>query len=342
MKPIQSFALTLALFAATASVHAESTPLPSEAPLLSEESVVGTVSGKEVRLSEIENRKINELRIQLHDALQEAFIRHAVSQLSGSSADYPAAAPVTVTQEQIENFYTKNNLQSRGPLEQLAPAIREYMEGMGKARQDIQTYQRAAIKGDITSRLIKPREMLLKLSVDSAFMRGNDKAGVMVMEFSDYQCPFCKRAQATIRDMIEIYGDRVGFGYRHFPLAFHKEADDAAIAAECARDQGGFEAMHEVLFSQPDNLFREELKAIAKRVGLKDLDRFNNCLDNDTYAARVANDMAVGQSLGISGTPGFIIGYHNPDKGTLEGELISGAQPADVFIKAIEKYLQGR
>jgi len=336
MKPIKIVALTLALFAGSTPLHAATDAL------LTEESVIGTVSGKEIRLSDIEDQKINELRIQLHDALQEAFIQHAVTQLGASSADYKPAAPAQITDEQVTAFYQKNNLQSRGSLEQLSPMIREYMEGMAKARSDIQLYQRAAVQGDITTRLIKPKEMLLNLPVASAFVRGNQKADVMVMEFSDYQCPFCKRAQSTIKDLIEQYGDRVAFGYRHFPLAFHKEADDAALAVECARDQGGFEQMHEILFSQPDNLFRPELKAIAKRINLNDLEQFNSCLDKDQYADRIANDIAAGQAVGITGTPGFIIGYYDSAAGTLEGELISGAQPANVFIAAIEKYLQGR
>ncbi|WP_428604977.1 DsbA family protein [Sedimenticola sp.] len=336
MKPIRIHLLTLTLLLSTPLLHA--------APdvLLSESSVVGTVSGKDVLLSDIENQKINELRIQLHDALQEAFIQHAVGQLTSDSSAYQLPAPVVINDDQIESFYMKNNLQGRGSLEKLGPMIREYMEGMAKARGQIQLYQRATLQGDVTSRLVKPKEMLLKLSVDSAYIRGNDKAQVMVMEFSDFQCPFCKRAQATVKQLIEQYGDQVAFGYRHFPLAFHKEADDAAIAVECARDQGGFEAMHDILFSQPDNLSRTALKAVAKRVKLKDLEQFDNCLDKDTYADRVANDMAAGQSVGITGTPGFIVGFHNPDNGTLEGELISGAQPANVFVSAIEKYLKGR
>lgn len=335
MKPIKIVALTLALFAGSTALHAATDAL------LTEESVIGTVSGKEIRLSDIEDQKINELRIQLHDALQEAFIQHAVTQLSADSPDYRPAAPAPVTDEQVTAFYQQNNLQSRGSLEQMGPMIREYMEGMSKARSDIQIYQRAAIRGDITSRLIKPKEMLLNLPVATAFIRGNEKANVMVMEFSDYQCPFCKRAQGTIKDLVEQYGDRVAFGYRHFPLAFHQEADDAAFAVECARDQGGFEAMHEILFNQSD-LSRSNLKEIAKQINLKDLEQFNSCLDKDQYADRIANDMAAGQAVGISGTPGFIIGYYNPDNGSVEGELISGAQPANVFVSAIEKYLQGR
>lgn len=336
MKSIKLFALTLALFAC-------STPLLA-APdaLLTEESVVGTVSGKEIRLSDIEDRKINELRIQLHEALQEAFIKHVVAQLTATgSADYPAPPPAQISDELVESFYLKNNLQNRGSLEQLSPMIKEYMEGMAKARSDFDIYQRASVKGDITSRLRKPKEMLLNLPADTAFVRGNQKAGVMLMEFSDYQCPYCKRAQSTIKSLVKQYGDRVAFGYRHFPLAFHTEADDAAFAVECAREQGGFEAMHEVLFDQSD-LSRPRLKEIAKQIKLKDLAQFNSCLDKDKYAGRIANDMAAGQAVGITGTPGFIIGYYNPETGTVEGELLSGAQPANVFIAAIEKYLQGR
>ncbi|TVO73436.1 DsbA family protein [Sedimenticola selenatireducens] len=333
MKPFKLFAITLTLFSFSLSnlVAADS--------LLTEQSVIGTVDGKEVRLSDIEDQKINELRIQLHDALQEAFIRQAVKQLTETSGDYKLAPSTVITDEQVETFYLKNNLQSRGSMDQLGPMIREYMEGMDKARSEIELYQRASSKGDIVSNLSKPQEMLLKLPVETAFLRGNDKARVMVMEFSDYQCPFCKRAQSTVKALIEQYNDRVAFGYRHFPLAFHKEADEASNAVECARDQGGFEAMHEILFNQPDQLFPDQLKAVAKQIELKDLEKFNNCLDNNTYSARVSRDMAVGQSVGITGTPGFIIGFHNPADGTLEGELISGAQPATVFIAAIEKYL---
>lgn len=336
MKPFKLFAITLTLISFSIP------NLSAADSLLTEQSVIGTAGGKEIRLSDIEDKKINELRIQLHDALQEAFIRQAVKQLTESSGDYKPAPPAVITDEQVEAFYLKNNLQSRGPMDQLGPMIREYMAGMDKARSETNIYQRASSKGDIISNLSKPLEMLLKLPVETAFLRGNSKAQVMVLEFSDFQCPFCKRAQSTIKALIEQYGDRVAFGYRHFPLAFHKEADEAANAVECARDQGGFEAMHDALFSQPDQLFPDQLKAVAKQIGLKDLERFNSCLDNNTYSSRVSRDIEVGKSAGITGTPGFIIGFHNPADGTLEGELISGAQPATVFIAAIEKYLKGR
>ncbi|WP_052761074.1 DsbA family protein [Sedimenticola thiotaurini] len=335
MKPIKLFTLTLVLLASTSSLQA------APDALLTEESVIGTVGGKEIRLSDIEDQKINELRIELHGALQEAFIRHAVTTLSNSSGDYKQEAPSPVSDEQVENFYTQNNLQSRGSLEELSPMIKQYMEGMAKAQSDFNIYKLATSRGDITSRLVKPKEMLLNLAVESGFVRGNQQAKVMLMEFSDYQCPFCRRAQGTVNELMEQYGDRVAFGYRHFPLAFHTEADDAAYAVECARDQDGFEAMHEILFNETD-LSRPNLKKIAEKVGLKDLAQFNSCLDKEQYAERVANDMAAAQSVGISGTPGFIVGYYDPDKGIVEGELISGAQPANVFATALEKYLQGR
>lgn len=336
MKPLKLFAISVALFSGTGLLQA------ADAPLLASDSVIGTVGGKTVQLSDIETKKINELRIQLHDALQEAYIQHAVKQLSADSSDYTLPAPVEVSEQQVEAFYRNNNLQARGPLEQLAPMIREYMEGMGNARNQIALYQRAVEQGDITSRLTKPEEMLLKLPVESAFIRGNGKSGVMVMEFSDYQCPFCKRAQATVNALIENYGDQVAFGYRHYPLAIHQEADDASLAVECARDQGGFESMHEAFFSQPNNLARPQLKELARKVKLADPEKFDQCLDDNTYADRLARDMEVAESVGITGTPGFIIGYHDPDTGILEGELISGAQPANVFVSAIEKYLKGR
>ena len=124
-------------------------------------------------------------------------------------------------------------------------------------------YSLALKKGWVISNLEAPSDFLLKGNIKTGYLRGNKKASVILLEYSDYQCPFCSRVQSTIRKLIDKYQDRVAFGYRHFPLAFHKEADEAAIASECAREQGKFEEIHRLLYSRQKAQGKEELKKYA-------------------------------------------------------------------------------
>ncbi len=200
-------------------------------------------------------------------------------------------------------------------------------------------YNLALAKNDLTSYLSKPEAYTVEIPVETAYLRGNEQATTMLMEFSDFQCPYCQRVQPTINKLVNTYGDRVAFGYRHFPLDFHDDADDASIAIECARDQGKFESMHDLLFKQQQDQSREELVDLASEIEIGDMVTFKACLESNKYETRVARDMQVGQSVGITGTPGFIIGRYDPQSGVLKGELLSGAQPESAFVKIITKYL---
>ncbi|MCP4277893.1 MAG: thioredoxin domain-containing protein, partial [Gammaproteobacteria bacterium] len=123
------------------------------------------------------------------------------------------------------------------------------------------------------------------------------------------------------------------------PLSSHREADESAVATECAREQGKFLQMHGRLYQQQSNQSVAELKKLAQKIGVPDLDKFNTCLDEDRYRARVNKDMEVAASLGISGTPAFVVGRYDSAKGVVEGEILSGAQPLDIFAKTLQKYL---
>jgi protein-disulfide isomerase len=139
--------------------------------------------------------------------------------------------------------------------------------------------------------------------------------------------------------LIKEYGDRVAFGYRHFPLPFHKEADEAAIAVECARDQEKFEELHSLLFENQKNQFVEDLVGYADEIGLKDVDQFEKCIVKEKYRSRVLEDMKAGQQAGVTGTPGFFIGTFDSKTGRVRGELLSGARPLQDFKQSLEKYL---
>lgn len=154
---------------------------------------------------------------------------------------------------------------------------------------------------------------------------------VVITEYSDFECPFCKRfyddAYKTIK---ETYGDQVVFEYRHFPLSFHPFAQKAAEASECARDQGKFWEYHDMLFDNQNNLGLPMLKGHAEMLKL-DTKKFNDCLDTGAKEQLVKDDFAAGQAAGITGTPGFII----------NGQKITGAQPFSAFKPVIDAALAG-
>ncbi len=172
---------------------------------------------------------------------------------------------------------------------------------------------------------------------------GNSNAKLALYEFSDFQCPYCEKFYKDTLSQIKknfIDTGKVKLVYRHFPLPFHQNAQKAAEAAECANRQGKFSQYHDLLFnnSQPDGkgLAIEDLKKYADQLGLNKgilgfkKDQFNQCLDNGEAAATVKKDADAASSVGISGTPSFV----------LNGKKIVGAQPYSVFEQAINDALK--
>lgn len=174
---------------------------------------------------------------------------------------------------------------------------------------------------------------LINFEDDDPFM-GSEDAPVTLIEWSDYECPFCKKFfKETLPLIKEKYIDtgKVKFVYRDFPLDFHKNAYPAAIAAECAREQGGDEIYfkyHDLIFENQHSLNEDSLKQFAVNLELNTA-KFNECFDSSRYKDEVTRDFLDGQSVGIGGTPGFL----------LNGNLISGAQPFSVFEEFIEAEL---
>ncbi len=147
-------------------------------------------------------------------------------------------------------------------------------------------------------------------------MLGIAEAPVTIVVFSDYQCPFCSRHEETIAKIKDAYGDQVRVVFKQFPLAFHKQARPAAIAAIAAGKQGMFWEMHYKIFANARNLTRENFFAWAQELGL-DLGEFEAALASDEIAAQVDRDVASGGAIGVRGTPAsFVNGVH-----------LSGAQP---------------
>lgn len=170
------------------------------------------------------------------------------------------------------------------------------------------------------------------VGVDDDSIKGSEDAPVTIIEFSDYECPFCTRFYTQTLPLIEeeyIETGKVRFVYRDFPLGFHRNAQKAAEAAECAGEQGKYFEMHDVLFDEGVKGGVESYKRFAADIGLN-LEEFNDCLDSDSMADEVQKDLADGQAAGVRGTPGFLI----------NGVSVRGAQPFENFKKIIDEELE--
>jgi protein-disulfide isomerase len=168
------------------------------------------------------------------------------------------------------------------------------------------------------------------VSADDDPAQGPEDASVTIIEFSDFQCPYCARFQSeTLPQILTDYGDRVRFVYRDFPLTgLHENALKAAEASECADEQGAYWKYHDLLFQNQSALDDASLKNYAASLGL-DTATFNQCLDSDKYMSEVQKDEQDGITAGVQGTPAFFI----------NGMPLSGAQPYSAFQAAIDAAL---
>jgi protein-disulfide isomerase len=159
---------------------------------------------------------------------------------------------------------------------------------------------------------------------------GSKSAPVTIVEFSDFECSLSRQAFPIIREMVSIYGNNLRYIYRHFPLdSIHPDAFNAALAAECANEQGKFWAYHDKLFLNQDKLDIDSLKSYAVETGL-DAARFNNCLDGGQYREKINRDLSDGIFAGVGGTPTWFI----------DGVKVEGVIPADVFRKIIDEQIE--
>jgi predicted DsbA family dithiol-disulfide isomerase len=157
---------------------------------------------------------------------------------------------------------------------------------------------------------------------------GAASAKVTIIEYGDFQCPFCGSVEPTVKQIMKDYDGKVKLQFKHYPFSFHQYAQKAAEAAECAADQGKFWEMHDLLLANQNSLSVDNLKAYAQSLGLNTV-AFNSCLDNSLKEDIVKKDMDSGVAAGVQATPTFFI----------NGKIISGAQPYGSFKTVIDSVL---
>ncbi len=169
-----------------------------------------------------------------------------------------------------------------------------------------------------------PAKANIQLKADD-HIKGDKDAKVLIVEYSDFQCPFCAKVQPTVAQIEEEYGEDVALVFRHYPLSFHPNAVPAALASECAAEQGKFWEYHDILFENQNALTEADLMSYAKTLKL-DEDQFSECYKSQKYQDKVDADFSQGQTDGVTGTPAFFI----------NGQKIAGAYPFAAFKQIID------
>jgi protein-disulfide isomerase len=180
----------------------------------------------------------------------------------------------------------------------------------------------------------------VRVSIDDDPIKGDPKAPITIIEFSDYQCPFCRRFHQETLPLLEseyISKGKVRYVFRDYPLAFHKHAVSAAIAANCAGEQGKYWEINEFLFKNPDKLDTSTILSSAKDLGLN-YEEFEKCINEKRYESEINKDFEDGRRYGVRGTPSFFIGKTEEGK-EITGSYVRGAQQYQVFKTQIDKLL---
>ena len=311
-------------------------------------TVVATVGDEDVTLGDVRSMlgdRLKELEFnylkERHDLLESALNNVVQRRLLEREADsrgisyeelleQETAGEVEVTDETVESFYRQNEDALGGQsLEQLAPQIRDYL--VRRQRDRILRNLAVELARDVeVNFLLDPVRADFDLSGSPSY--GPDDARVTLVEFSDFECPYCGRFFPTVQRIKEEYGDRVRLVYLQFPLTeLHPHAWKAAEASLCAHEQGRFWDMHDLLFEEQDALAIEDLKEKASRLEL-DRESFDTCLDSGRMAEKVRSDIRQGEVHGVTGTPAiFVNGVQ------VEG----GAVPYPVIAQIIDGELEG-
>jgi protein-disulfide isomerase len=228
--------------------------------------------------------------------------------------------------------------------EEVRREIRELKEGQEALKNELQEIKRILLANDrVPPTRPAPPD---KIDIGSRPVRGNNAARVVLIEFSDYQCPFCGRFFRDILPLVDkeyIRAGKIKYVFNNLPLEeIHSQAFVAAQAVECAGEQGRFWELHDRMFANQNALAPNDLAARAKAIEL-DMTKFNQCLESGRTATAIRANLAEAERMGIEGTPAFVIGLidaRNPSDTNLKilGS-IGGAQPFPVFKAAIDKAL---
>lgn len=302
--------------------------------------VLATVGTRTIKRSEVEEKvkpKLLEIETERYEALKDGLDEMVADELVKQEAQARGVKPDALEKSEVDDkipapsdaevqkVYDDNKAQLGGQtLEQIKPRIIAYLKAQ-KEEERKQAFINELKAKHKTSIALRPPVVPVE-TAGRPSRGGSDSAPVTIIEFSDYQCPFCKRAEDSVDQVMKAYGDKVRFVYRDFPLPMHPNARPASEAAACANAQGKFWEYHAKLFQNQGALSEDDLKTYAKDLGL-DTAKFDKCLADKPHKADIDKDIEDGTKVGVTGTPAFFLNGR---------ALPAGALPFDKFKELID------
>ena len=336
-RPTKSLLAVLSLAIITLPVCAKK----AEAPAPGSE-VVATINGEPITLAEVEEKAaggLMKLEQERYDLLRNTLEGLSAEKMlaieaeaRGSTTEEVLVAEiqnkiVQPTGEEVARFYQENKGRiGERSLEEVGPQIQRFlMEQRVNERQEAFLAELKA-KNSFEIMLDAPRYEVPIPAGEP--IKGSADAKVTVVEFADYQCPYCRRGHPDVVRLLNEYGDQIRYVFRDYPLEFHPRAVPASIAARCAGDQDKYWEYHGDLMGTEGDLSDADLKARAERLGL-DLEKYDTCIVSGSHDAAVQAGFEDGQALGVTGTPSYFI----------NGRMLVGAQPYQELKKLVDEEL---
>ncbi len=320
---------------------------PQAAPDLRQDTVVAEIGARKITLKDVDERwqsmdpaeraRVTQLLYQNRRNVLEQIVGDTLIEEAAKAAGMPIDEWVKqettkrleqVTDADIQQFFDVNKDRAQGrTLDQLKGPIRDFLVGQRRAQAKAELVDDLKSKSSSLRVLLEPPRHTIAVDAHDP-VRGAASAPITIVEYSDYQCPFCARINPTLDKLRATYGDKVRVVFKDFPLPNHGDAPKAAEAAHCAGEQGKYWEMHDRLFANQQGLGVPALKEHAS--GLKlDAAAFTQCLDSGKFAARVADSLKLGNDLGVQSTPTLYV----------NGRPVIGAQPFEYFKAVIDEEL---
>ena len=310
---------------------------PNVVQAQTKDQVVAVINDRNITLAEVDNTvfaDIFALEQQIH-ALRKAALENLISRAvleaeavrKGVSVaelrQQLTEGRVEIRPEQVDEAYSENaNVFGTMSPDEAKARLRLDLESQARMQRYRDALSKLREGSRISLFLEEPR--LPPVNALNAPSTGPEKARVTIAEFADFQCPFCRSSEPTIRELLKTYGNEIRFIFKHLPLESHSEAFAAAQAAFCAGQQGSFWQYHDALFGSED-LSPDVLNKLAESLHL-DLPRFSTCLTSNDSRLAVQKDLDEARRVGINSTPTFVI----------NGKLVRGALELEQFRAAIE------
>ena len=312
-------------------------------PATDKSTVVAVVNGDSITEGDLQatvGAKLRKKEKEMYDVKREGLEELIIKKLVAVEAKKANQTPddylnqlieskiVAPTEIEAKAFYDENKDDIRMPFEEVKSRVIQLLKQEREQKAALEVFKTLRAGAKIEVRLVEPEEPKVEVAATGP-SKGPTNAPVTIVEFSDFQCPFCQKAATTVQKVMADYAGQVRLVYRQFPLDFHDKAMKAAQAGMCANEQGKFWEMHDQMFGDQQHLDIDGLKRAARSLGL-DGGKFDECLDSGRFEAPIKKDIEEGQKVGVNGTPAFFI----------NGRLLSGAVPYEQFRDAVERELK--